>query len=55
MTHPSPPPPVSGWRSLVPGVFAATAFACSDVFGKVEHAVLLELLTDLGAGTLMQR
>jgi acetylglutamate kinase len=23
--------------------------------GKVEHAVLLELLTDLGAGTLIQR
>jgi len=23
--------------------------------GKVEHAVLLELLTDLGAGTLLTR
>jgi drug/metabolite transporter (DMT)-like permease len=42
---PSSPSPSGGLRSVVPGVIAASTFACSDVFGKIVFMAGGDVLT----------
>ena len=43
----------AGLKPLVPGIFAATAFACSDVFGKVVFAAGGDVLTLLAVRSII--
>jgi drug/metabolite transporter (DMT)-like permease len=61
VNSPSSPPSASGLRGLRlglglglgPGIFAATAFACSDVFGKVVFAAGGDVLTLLAVRSII--